>query len=466
MAGSAVGDPAGNAAKLGAVRILLGLILAWRTFFIARDSRWYFEPFGWCGIEAHWHAWAGWAMFALAVLLTLGVASRPVALIMAVSAAWFATWTGTYNLGPMLSIPMLAGIAALGGGSWAIDGRVSAPSARDCSRVLFTLFLFTASLHFSALLFHLTDGYWVSGRTAAAMLTNSYLCRFYGVFRGVEQSIPGIYHALSVGIVIVQTFFQAAMVPLAFFRWGRWFVAVYGAVFALGSLAALQLSILPAVECVLWAWLFLPVAWLPRGLVSPEVVDKSSGFPASAVHAMVFGGLTGLFWLCAIADRIGLGGEPAALRQVFHHVGLISPNVFNRGDLSMGDHWAIVERITSDGVERIPLNGDDGERLAYHRSDVLYYGNSLQWRRKMATEEDVTAAHDRRSAGLALMRRLVRYDYFRRGGGDMATYRVSIFGNAASDLDRPAPDRYTSGLLDQFILIVDAQRVRKKEEER
>jgi hypothetical protein len=463
MASGAVGDPAANAAKLGAVRILLGVILAWRTFFIARDTRWYFEPFEWCGIEAYWHAWVAWGTFALAVILTLGIASRLVALVMAVSAAWFASWTGTYNLGPMLSIPMLAGIAALGGGSWAIGRRASLPSAKDCSRVLFTLFLFTAALHFSALLFHLTDGYWLNGLTAAAMLTNSYLCRFYGFFRGVEQSMSGIFHATSVGIVIVQTVFQAAMVPLVFFRWGRWFVAVYGAAFALGSLVALQLSILPAVECVLWAWLFLPVTWLPRGLVSSGAVDEAFGSPASAVHAMVFGGLTGLFWLCAIAGRIGLGAEPAGLRPVFHHAGLISPNVFNRGDLSMGDRWTIVERITNDGVERIPLNGDDGQRLVYHCSDVLYYGNSLQWRRKMVTEEDMSAAHDRRSVGLALMRRIVRYDYFRRGGGDAATYRVSVFGNAASNLDHPAPDRYTSRLLDQFILVVDAQRVRKKE---
>lgn len=464
MAGTAVGDPAANAVKVGAVRILLGLILAWRSFFIARDARWYFEPFEWCGVECHWHAWVGWVVFMLAILLAFGIASRAVALMLAVSGAGFATWTGTYNLGPMLSIPMLAGIAALGGGAWSIGRENRMPSARDCARVVFTLFVFTAALHFSALLFHLADDYWVNGRTAAAMLTNSYLCRYYGFFRVVEHSFPNAMHVLSAGIGIVQTIFQAAMVPLVFFRWGRRFVALYGAGFALGSLAALRLSILPALECVLWGWMFLPVAWLLRWVVLEQPTDDARWSRSSLVHTVAFGIMAVLFWLFAIVGHVGLGSEPAGLRQVFHYFGLISPNVFNREDLSMGDHWTVIERITDDGAKRIPFNGADGERLSYHLSDVLYYGNSLQWRRKMLTEGDISAAHDRRSAGLALMRRLVRYDYLRHGEVDMITYRVSVLGNAASNLDCPAPDRYQSQLLDQFLLAVDKNRVRKLED--
>ena len=67
-------------------------------------------------------------------------------------------------------------------------------------------------------------------------------------------------------------------------------------------------------------------------------------------------------------------------------LGIAPINVFNKVDLQMSSHWRVIEYCPPKGSEKagcdlVPLTGWDGERLAYHASDSVYYGGTLKWRR-------------------------------------------------------------------------------------
>ena len=57
------GDPNSDALLLAMVRIGLGLILAWRSFFIATDATYYFDESELLGVRLVWQCAAGWLFF-------------------------------------------------------------------------------------------------------------------------------------------------------------------------------------------------------------------------------------------------------------------------------------------------------------------------------------------------------------------------------------------------------------------
>lgn len=65
-------------------------------------------------------------------------------------------------------------------------------------------------------------------------------------------------------------------------------------------------------------------------------------------------------------------------------LGIAAIDVFNYTDLNMSTNWRVIEICPENGplCHLVPLNGWDGERLAYHASDTLYFGGTLRWRRK------------------------------------------------------------------------------------
>lgn len=66
------------------------------------------------------------------------------------------------------------------------------------------------------------------------------------------------------------------------------------------------------------------------------------------------------------------------IERLLWYTGLVAPDVFNEQDLKMSEKWFVV---LDDQNNVIPLNGFGGERLSLHRSDLIYYANSLRWRR-------------------------------------------------------------------------------------
>ncbi|HEY2150015.1 MAG TPA: hypothetical protein VGH34_04360 [Vicinamibacterales bacterium] len=64
---------------------------------------------------------------------------------------------------------------------------------------------------FAAILFHLQDPYWLSGRTVSAILTNNYLSRFPNLFRALDGLAPMAFRGFSSVSGLVQTLFQTLM---------------------------------------------------------------------------------------------------------------------------------------------------------------------------------------------------------------------------------------------------------------
>lgn len=57
-------------------------------------------------------------------------------------------------------------------------------------------------------------------------------------------------------------------------------------------------------------------------------------------------------------------------------------DVFNHTDLKMAENWFSIEATFHDGKRTLlPILAEDGSRLGWHRSDRIYFGHTLIWRR-------------------------------------------------------------------------------------
>ncbi len=63
-------------------------------------------------------------------------------------------------------------------------------------------------------------------------------------------------------------------------------------------------------------------------------------------------------------------------------------DVFNQTDLRMAENWFTITRKTKDGMEQIlPIFSEDGKRLYAHRSDRVYFGHTVAFRRGVIGKE-------------------------------------------------------------------------------
>ncbi|UIK07967.1 thiol-disulfide oxidoreductase DCC family protein [Neorhizobium galegae] len=63
-------------------------------------------------------------------------------------------------------------------------------------------------------------------------------------------------------------------------------------------------------------------------------------------------------------------------------------NVFNSTDLRMAENWFTLSKKTKDGLEQLlPIFSEDGKRLAAHRSDRVYFGHTVAFRRGVIGKE-------------------------------------------------------------------------------
>ncbi len=110
-----------------------------------------------------------------------------------------------------------------------------------------------------ALWLHIEDPHWMNGVTIRAMFTNTFLCKHALWFRALEASVPNLLDIMSITGIIFQSCFQILMIPLLLFKFGKFFVKVWGFIFFFFSLFFLSLSYLPHLELVLWLIIFCPV---------------------------------------------------------------------------------------------------------------------------------------------------------------------------------------------------------------
>ena len=60
---------------------------------------------------------------------------------------------------------------------------------------------------------------------------------------------------------------------------------------------------------------------------------------------------------------------------LFRYTPFVTPNVFNSADLTMGNNWTVIYRLTNNMKEIVPITSIDGGRLNYSNFDWLLFGN-------------------------------------------------------------------------------------------
>ena len=92
--------------------------------------------------------------------------------------------------------------------------------------------------------------------------------------------------------------------------------------------------------------------------------------------------LLGFFYFLAIpAPYVGHAGWRSKLGNDAHVYGITPIDVFNRTDLRMMENWFTLHALDGDTATLVPIFNENGQRLAYHRSDRIYFGITLVWRR-------------------------------------------------------------------------------------
>ncbi len=103
-------------------------------------------------------------------------------------------------------------------------------------------------------------------------------------------------------------------------------------------------------------------------------------------------GLLALAYLVSIpAPFLGWSGQPfsgvfqkmtTTAARAAHFYGIAPINVFNQNDLRLAENWFVVYAVAPSGERALlPILSEDGKRLAIHKSDRMYFGNTLLFRR-------------------------------------------------------------------------------------
>lgn len=480
-----VDDEDFDRSKVEAVRIAVATILLWRLAWMLDSSRFYFaEPDGWMSLGAPESQ-----RVLIQILLTIGVLvglATPVCLaFLVVTTLSFDSALLASTLGSQVLLIVLATLLWCGAGtSWSADaalmrgrgGEIAARATRRMysllgdppadQRRLYYLAALVAygSLSIGGVAYHLGDSNWQRGETVRIMLANSYIARHYDLARALEEHAPVVMLLLSVVAGIGQTVFQLGLIPLVRWRFGRLFVIAWGFGFFGFSLLALQLSYLPYVEICLWVLVFWhrPRATEP---VSPGIGQRELRARRGHTTRVLVAAWLAVSTLAVVAappvvrafDRITrldvehrLATPLDRASSLTHELGLTPPNVFNQADLEMGDQWVVIDRFDAEGRRhRVELTGPDGERLDYHRSDTIYFGNALRWHRAMI-DQDPLVANSEGTAGRELIEAVIRYDR-RRSGEASADYVVVFHRSQASDTNVDVPDRFDATVVGEMI---------------
>ena len=198
-------------------------------------------------------------------------------LILIFTYRYFENYTGTFTLGTDIFINFLIlNILVQSGYHYSIDNLYLKSNQKNLVKniyslftlnnslqyfknVYFLFFLYYAFMSLGAILIHVFDPYWYSFKNVKTALVNSYLCKFYLLFRNFENYFPitfGFFASLG---TLLQEIFQVFMIPLSFNRWGIQFVKWYGILFFSASLFFLNLSYLPYIELGMWFIIFFPI---------------------------------------------------------------------------------------------------------------------------------------------------------------------------------------------------------------
>jgi hypothetical protein len=392
--------PAGAVAWLDLVRIAAGLLLAERSAAIAFVA-WYLPP------DPAALA-AALALTAGGGLLALGVATPLVlALLIAGQSVVGDALMHTSMLGSEVMQMVLVGLwLAPAGTTLSVDARLARrapayarlvgwagrPTVHRLGAVRTLLLALYGLVALYSAVTHLAEPIWRAGLVNVYAMTSTFMGTHPDAVRTLVARWPGVVLPFLRASAYLTWGWELALLPLLLCgRWGHRLAVGWLGVFAVASLATLGLSRLPLVECLLVALVSAPP---DRRLVGACPQSSTArpwplAFRAGLATAVVMMALYGVFLVSAAGlDLEGRPLSPYAIwvgHDVPRLVGLTPISVFNRGDLRMSEDWTTVTALDADGAERlVPVTAPDGGRLWWQRSDRVYTGIVLPWRRMKA----------------------------------------------------------------------------------
>jgi predicted DCC family thiol-disulfide oxidoreductase YuxK len=124
------------------------------------------------------------------------------------------------------------------------------------------------------------------------------------------------------------------------------------------------------------------------------------------------------------------------------NIGIEAPQVFNNVDLSMGDNFMTIKKFKNNKWELIPYTGINGERLNYlnfdvllftnYNSDLLYFGNSLMYRRMLISQINNVEEFHKNGYGKDEIDFWLKYDYIKTKEIGNVKYRIEVFTSKSS----------------------------------
>lgn len=322
----------------------------------------------------------------------------------------------TFYLGVQVSVIVCWGLLLLGAGrTFSIDrligGRnpryhrtlyILSPylTVRRLALIRFVLIVMYSGVTFSAAIFHLNDPLWARGGSMPFVLTTPYLSVYNNTFIDLWRNAPGLFTAGSIGVILIQTVWEALMLPLMSFRLGRLFIALHGFAFFIGSGLLLFIGHLPLIELSLWLLIFgYPAFWLREkqadrsdaGQVDPSGRTSQRfliGFTVVAflivTEFAIAHLLAALSWRQnnAIAARdperpflVSVLKDPITRRVFGQQPGVI----LSEADIAEAGYYIAFIETESDGTFRriVPFLDDRGERLSFMRNDAFSHSQEI-----------------------------------------------------------------------------------------
>ncbi len=455
----------GEQRKVAILRIFIGIIILVRFTEISYSLNLYYD--------SGEYKWASVYLITLVICFTIGLFTPVTTILLLCSLHWFDTLAGTYNLGTVILIFTLLILLLINQGYYYSldsllfkgDGILSKllikvykligyPSKEDITKVYIFGFILYAVISFGALLFHVSDEYWLEGLTIKSLLTSSYLSKHYQFFRWLESSSPVLFGVFSITAGIIQSIFQFLMIPLIFFKVGKRFVVIWGLSFALVSLFFINLSYLPHIELLFWLLIFFPVRSLSKKYSTIRIGEYRKAFLNKfySIYGLILI-LFILLWFPILGNWIRasrvfkdsrISTFPKHFKTGVEKVGLQIPDVFNKVDLSMGNNWMLLYRMGNyQKWELVPITNLDGSRINYngfdilnftnHNTDFLYFGSTLRYRRHFLQATDITLFHeDKDQYGRKNIEQKIRYDFKYNRFKDPKLYKVEVFSSKSS----------------------------------
>ncbi|HEX2839803.1 DCC1-like thiol-disulfide oxidoreductase family protein [Hyphomicrobium sp.] len=129
-------------------------------------------------------------------------------------------------------------------------------------------------------------------------------------------------------------------------------------------------------------------ALLAPGAQATREIGARNPIAPTAMHVTFLA----LIYLISIpAPFLGWSGKPfpdpiqkltTTAANAAHFYGIAPINVFNKDDLRLAEKWYVLYAVSPSGERTLlPVLSEEGKRLAIHKSDRLYFGNTLAFRR-------------------------------------------------------------------------------------